>query len=224
VAGVTAPGSYTARLLGRTRLSADTYQLDLDRPSDFRFDAGQGIRLSRGGLVREYTLVSGPADPQLSLCVQVVSGGRFSPLLAELSAGSSLSFSGPHGFFTFQDGPLPAVFVAAGTGIAPFVSMAKAGATGFTLLHGARTLRDLHYREALQSVAGDYHGCISRETAKRPGRAWVFKGRVTDFLRQRMPAGAFAFYACGRREMIREAISIIDERFPDSRVFFEVFF
>ncbi len=124
MAGVTGTGQYQARLLARSRLSDDTYQVDLDRPAGFEFAPGQGIRLSRNGLQREYTLVNGPADDRLSLCVQVVQKGPFSPLLARLDIGSKLSFSGPHGYFTFQSSQ-PAVFVATGTGIAPFVSMAR---------------------------------------------------------------------------------------------------
>lgn len=224
MAGVTEVRYFTTRLRSRSLLSADTLELDLDRPQGFSFIAGQGIRLSRDGLIREYTPISGPGDDRLALCVQVVRKGPFSPLLAELEIGSNLSFSGPHGYFTFQRGPLPPVFVATGTGIAPFVSMVRAGVSGFTLLHGAGTLQDLHYRRVLQPAAAEYFGCVSREPEGSASPSWIFNGRVTDFLRRRLPAGEFDFYLCGRREMIREAVGIVDERFPGSRIFFEVFF
>ena len=48
-------------------------------------------------------------------------------------------FTGPHGYFTFRDFRLKPVFVATGTGIAPFVSMVRAGAKGFIVLHGVST-------------------------------------------------------------------------------------
>ncbi len=224
VAGVTEVGKFTTRLLSIFRLSADTVQLDLERPGSFWFVPGQGIRLRRGDLEREYTIVSGPADPRLTLCVQVVERGPFSPALATLEVGSILSFSGPHGYFTFQSAARPAVFVATGTGIAPFVSMVRSGVSGFTLLHGAATVRDLHYREVLQPAALRYVGCVSREAPGPSSPPWMHRGRVTDFLRADLSPGELDFYLCGRREMVRDVTSIVDERFPGSRVFFEVFF
>lgn len=130
MAGVTGVGDFSTRLLARSLLSSDTMEMGFERPAGFNFVAGQGIRLSRAGLVREYSLTSGPEDERLSLCIQIVEKGPFTRLLAGLEIGSSLSFSGPHGYFTFQHGPRPAIFVATGTGIAPFVSMVRAASRG----------------------------------------------------------------------------------------------
>lgn len=224
MAGVRGVGKFTTRLLSRLRLSPATLQLDLERPASFQFVPGQGIRLRREELEREYTLVSSPADGCLTLCVQVVEKGPFSPLLAYLEIGSRLSFSGPHGYFTFQSAAHHPVFVATGTGIAPFVSMVRSGVSGFTLLHGAATTRDLHYREVVQPAAHRYVGCVSREEPDRSSPPWMHDGRVTDFLRTGLPPGELDFYLCGRRQMVRDVTSIVDERFAGSRVFFEVFF
>ncbi len=220
---MTGSGRFASRLLSRSWLSSDTFEIQLERPAGFRFEAGQGIRVSYGAWEREYTPVSGPEEETLSLCVQRVPGGALSPLLATLDPGSNLALSGPHGYFTFQAADVPSLFVATGTGIAPFVSMARAGIRGFTLVHGAATRADLHYRQVVQPAADRYIGCLSRE---KPSSApsWFFEGRVTEFLRHRLSPGSFDFYACGRREMIRDVVSLVDERFPGSRVFFEIFF
>ncbi len=221
---MTGPGRFASRLLSRSWLSRDTFELQLERPADFRFHSGQGIRISYGAGEREYTLVNGPEDGHLAVCVQRVEKGAVSPALASLEPGSTLVISGPHGYFTFQEGGAPCVFVGTGTGIAPFVSMARSGIRGFSLLQGAATQTDLHYRQVVQPAAKEYVGCLSREAVGPSSPAWTFAGRVTEFLKARLPPGPFDFYACGRGEMVRDVISLVDERFPGSRVFFEIFF
>jgi benzoate/toluate 1,2-dioxygenase reductase subunit len=210
------------RLLARSWLSADTFQLDLERPPGFVFAPGQGIMLSDGDVEREYSLISGPQDPHLSICVQVVEKGTLSPRLARLGTGSTLSCSGPHGYVIFQPSLRPALFVATGTGIAPFVSMVRSGVTGFTLLHGASSVEGLHYRSIVQPAAGRYFGCVTREDRLFP--SWGYHGRVSDWLKVETAGMAYDFYLCGGRAMVRDVAALADERFPGSRVFLEVFF
>jgi ferredoxin-NADP reductase len=198
--------------------------LDLQRPKGFSFLAGQGIRISINGLERDYSLVCGPDDGSLSICVKVIEEGALSPLLARLKIGTSVSFSGPHGCFTFQSRQHLPVFVATGTGIAPFVAMVRAGIRGFTLLHGASTADRLYYRELTQPNAAKYVGCITRENGICGDESWKYHGRVSDFLRTEFANGVYDFYLCGGREMVRDVLSTVDERFPGSRAFFEIFF
>jgi len=224
VAGINKQRSYVARVRERVQLSSDAVQLDLQRPEGFSFLAGQGIRISIDGLEREYSLVCGPDDGSLSICVKVIEKGALSSLLARLKIGASVSFSGPHGCFTFQSRQHLPVFVATGTGIAPFVAMARAGIRGFTLLHGAPTADRLYYRELTQPVAGKYVGCITRENSIHGIESWKYRGRVSDFLGREFADGVYDFYVCGGREMVRKVLGTVDERFPGSRVFFEIFF
>jgi benzoate/toluate 1,2-dioxygenase reductase component len=213
--------AYESRLVGRRRLSDRTFELELTCPDRFAFTAGQRIRLTLQGESREYTPVSAPDHTVLRLCVRRVAGGTFTRLLSTAEIGSRAMVSGPAGYFTFRPSERPAVFVATGTGIAPFVSMSRAGVTGFTLLHGVRHPGDLYYRSELAAAAAVYFPCISGCDEKT---GELFRGRVTGFLDSEMPAGVYDFYLCGRREMTRDATLLIDDRFPESRVFSEVFF
>jgi NAD(P)H-flavin reductase len=100
--------------------------------------------------------------------------------------------------------------------------MAAAGTAGFVLLHGVDAPADLYYAEMLRSAAATYAPCVSGPDAAHV--AGGFAGRVTDYLRQRLPPGAYDFYACGRRDMVRDVTLLADERFPDSLVFAETFY
>lgn len=52
----------------------------------------------------------------------------------------------------------------------------------------------------------------------------IHEGTVTDYLARRLPRDRYDFYLCGRSEMIRDAILVIDDRFPGSLVYTETFY
>lgn len=104
----------------------------------------------------------------------------------------------PVGKFTLEDtcgvaDPRYKVFVAAGTGLAPFVSMVRslhlrdprADMSKLILLHGASYPADLCYREELEGYA-EQHRLHYFKSVSRPGEAAEWKGdvgRVEDYLK-----------------------------------------
>jgi benzoate/toluate 1,2-dioxygenase reductase component len=215
------PGPFAARILSRRWLSPTTFELSLERPAGFDFQPGQRVRLESGPNFREYSIAAAPGDADVTLCIRRVAGGAVSAWLSTAGIGTTLHGSGPHGYFTFQPSPRPAIFVATGTGVAPFVSMTKAGTKGFTLLHGVRRAEDLFYRELLAASAHRYLACLSEGAPADPD---VLAGRVTRHLERQVPPGTYDFYLCGRRDMIRDATWLIDDRFCGSRVYSEIFY
>jgi benzoate/toluate 1,2-dioxygenase reductase subunit len=209
---------FTTRLLDRSWLSKRTFQIELDRPGGFQFRPGQSITLTSGSLERDYSLICGPDAPRLALCVRRVDNGHLSRLLAAVPLGSTFAFTGPHGYFTYRDSPRKAVFAATGTGMAPFIAMVRAGARGFTMLHGVRTAEELYYKSEFLASADRYVACLSEG-----GTAPFFAGRVTDWAREHLSPGSYDFYLCGNRQMIRDLTLLVDERFPGSFVYSEVF-
>jgi len=212
---------FQTRLIDRRPLSPGTVEIDLERPDDFSFVPGQRIRLQHGDLARDYSLASGPEAPVLTLCVRLVKGGAFSKLLDTAPIKTAVSFSGPHGYFVFHPSRRPAVWVATGTGIAPFCAMCRGGRRCAAAAHGVRNAAELYYGDLLRSAAGTYAGCLS---AAKAASGDLYHGRVTDYLQHRLTAGTYDFYLCGRREMVRDAILIIDDRFPGSRIYTEIFY
>ena len=108
-----------------------------------------------------------------------------------------------------------------GTGLAPFVSMARSGVNGFILLHGVNSAENLYYASVFKSAAKQYVPCIS-ETDRSSGE--YFRGRVIDYLQKKLVPGRYDFYLCGRREMIRDVTFLVDEKFPGSLIFMEIFY
>ena len=219
---LTAPDrSWSARLLKRQQLTESTFALQLSRPHGFTFQPGQRITLRQDRHERDYTLINALADNFLAVLVRLIPSGQMTPLLDQAPIGAQLSFCGPAGHFRLHPGRRPAVMVATGTGIAPFVAMIRAGAKPRLLLHGVRTHGELYYREELAAAAKRYVPCLST-TKPIPDEA--FRGYVTHFLQTRPSPPDCDFYLAGRMEMIHDAMQIIDERFPSARVFTEAFF
>ncbi len=190
-------------------------------PPRFEFQPGQRVCLSLGEHERDYSIVSAPGESELTLCIRNVAGGRVSALLSIIDIGSSLLINGPYGYFTYKPSPRPAVFIATGTGIAPFCSMARSGISGFTMLHGASRTDDLYYMSLFKQAAKAYVPCLT-EARKLPVNA--FGGNVTEYLQRHLESKAYDFYLCGRHEMIRDVTLLIDERFPESLVYTELFY
>jgi benzoate/toluate 1,2-dioxygenase reductase component len=215
---------YRSRITGRRRISDRAFEMLFERPADFNFRPGQRIRLAHGGIERDYSLISAPEDPELAVCIRLVENGALSPLLSAAALGTRIDLSGPDGYFVLLPSPRKRVFIATGTGIAPFVSMVRAGAAGFILLHGVRSAADLYYRKLLRKASASYVPCLSGGPDPPPDLPSAFRGRVTEYLSEVLPAGAYDFYICGRGDMIREATWRIDDRHPGGLVFTEMFF
>ncbi|WP_119142642.1 hybrid-cluster NAD(P)-dependent oxidoreductase [Pseudomonas reidholzensis] len=106
---------------------------------------------------RCYTLSSTPTRPfTFSITVKRVPGGAVSNWLHDnLKAGDGMAASGPAGVFTPVAGPArKLLYLSAGSGITPLMSMTRAAADlhadlDIVFVHSARTPTDIIFREEL---------------------------------------------------------------------------
>jgi len=213
--------TFPTKLIDRRWLSTRTFEIKFRKPASYKINSGQRIQIYYQSMQRDYTPVSAPGDPEITFCIRKVDTGKFTSVLSTAEIGTRFDISAPGGYFTFKPSPRPPVFVATGTGIAPFCSMARSGVTDFTLLHGVDSPQDLYYQAKLESVAVLYMPCISRACQSS---IKYFHGRVTDYLQKHLPTAVYDFYLCGRREMIRDVTWLVDEKFQDSRIYTETFY
>ena len=214
----------TVELSKRQWLSENAFEIELTRPASFDFKPGHNLVFLYDSLKRYYSLISAPQDPMLSLCIHYVRDGRFSPILAAAEIGSQFNITGPHGYFTFQPSQRSPVFVATGTGIAPFVSMARSGVTNFVLFHEASCLKELYYHSYFREMTSNYFACLT-EAAKSAGSPLdAYPGEISVCLRKNLAPNSYDFYLCGHRKMVRDVTLLVDEAYPGSRVYREVFY
>ncbi len=131
------------------------------------FQAGQyiGLELAIGGslLTRPYSLCSSPSQAlkgEYQIVVKTMKNGFASEYInTYFEIGTKIDISAPAGFFLYE--PLrddrKVVGIAGGSGIAPFLSFAKAIANGtedfeLTLLYGSRTEEEILFKEELEEL------------------------------------------------------------------------
>jgi len=211
-------------LLQRRWLSKYAFEIELSRPPSFEFKAGQTILLMHTSIKRHYSLLSAPSDPNLTLCVHHLPEGRLSSVLAAAQIGFQLKLTGPHGYFTFKPSSRKPVFIATGTGIAPFVSFARSGVTDFTLLHQAISADELYYQSYFHKITPKYFACLLEAPISKSILPDSFCGKISECIRKNLQPGSYDFYLCGERETIRDVVPLIDQIYPESRVYTEVFY
>ena len=215
---------HNVELIQRRWLTQNVFEIELARPPQLDFEPGQTICFIHNSLERYYSLVSTPNDPNLMLCIYQVPQGSFSPVLAKADIGTSFKIAGPCGYFTFSRSERQPVFIATGTGIAPFVSMARSGANDFIMLHEVKLAEELYYQDVLRKHASKYAPCILKTSASEPSPPGTFDGKAADFIKKKLPPNGYDFYLCGDRVMTREVTLLVDQHFMGSNVFKEVYY
>ena len=213
--------AYQVLVTAKTWLGPDVFELRVERPPGFAFTAGQKVLLSAGPDSREYTIACGTSG-DLRFCIKRFYEGKVSERLSVLEIGEYLRMSGAGGFFIHRKGR--AVFVATGTGVAPFVSYVCHGISGFIMLHGAKSLSQLYYRTLLEKAAASYIPCLTEPGMTSDIPENVFRGRVSNYIEEVLPEGIYDFYLCGNSGMVKEVHALIDRKFHQSRIFSEPFY
>jgi ferredoxin-NADP reductase len=170
-----------------------TFILAADPPRRFAFRPGQfmtyALEIDGETVNRCYTISSAPTRPdRISLTVKAVPGGPVSHWLhAHLKPGVRLSALGPMGDFHWTPTAGPSqLFLSAGSGITPLLSMARAAVdlatdADIAFVHAARSPADLICREELALMARHAPGLKVTHIceADAPGEVWGgYRGRL----------------------------------------------
>jgi len=104
-----------------------------ERPPGFSHQAGQNVlltlveppELDAQGPSRTFTLASAPHEPELAIATRM-RDTAFKRVLAKAPGGTLVELDGPSGAMVLhEDASRPAVFLAGGIGITPFLAMAR---------------------------------------------------------------------------------------------------
>ena len=209
-------------VLETRHLTNSTYVIRIER-GGMEFEAGQYISLGLAGNVekREYSIYSGTEEDYIEVLVKEIDEGIVSKQLKQLQPGAHAEMDGPFGFFTLNEESRSGkemVFIASGTGIAPFHSFIKSyGGLNYKLIHGVKYGDEAYEFEAYNP--GSYILCTSRDNRGD------YQGRVTDFLMEQPVKTGADYYLCGNSQMIHEVYDILkDQEVDTDRIHAEVYF
>lgn len=211
------------RLEAIRSLTDSTYVLAMERRG-MQFEAGQHILLGEPINIhkREYSIYSGTKDENLEVLIKEVEEGLVSKQLKKLQKGDMLEVEGPLGFFSIDPELIAQkrkfLFIASGTGIAPFHSMVKSiPDLDYQLLHGVRYAEEAYEKDTYDS--NRHIVCASRDDNGD------FNGRVTDYISKHDFDPETICYFCGNFNMIREAMSLLEKKgIPPAQLHAEVYF
>jgi ferredoxin--NADP+ reductase/benzoate/toluate 1,2-dioxygenase reductase subunit len=187
------------------------------------FVPGQHIVLGIPGdnQTREYSVYSSIDKEYLEVIIREVEEGIVSRKLHRVKEGDKVYVDGPFGFFTLDERLLSErkyLFVATGTGIAPFHSIIGSYSEfNYKLLHGVRFGDEAYEKNSYDP--GRYTLCTTKDSKGD------FKGRVTDYLRANAVDSDTLVYLCGNCEMIYEVYDLLTSGGLDSdQIRTEVYF
>ena len=179
------------------------------------FQAGQFVSFSHDiagkEITRAYSIASAPTGGnRFALCLNLVPDGHFSPFLFEMEPGSSVAMQGPLGTFTLRDPARDMVWVATGTGIAPFRGMLDAWRAlpaprgRVSLIYGARYEDHLLYHADFAEAAALLPDFEFHPTLSRPGAEWTgYHGHVQRHVLEAIGERRDVhIYICGLRLMV----------------------
>lgn len=184
------------------------------------FTPGQFVSLTETfdgrGVTRAYSIASPPDGNRFDLCLNRVQDGLFSPHLFAMKPGDQVDMKGPLGYFVLRNPGRDAIFVATGTGIAPFRSMLMAHLgqgphQQYTLLFGVRYEANLLYREQFEALERKHANFRFWPTLSRPDMGWSGRrGRVQAHLAEALEERRDVdVYICGMREMVDEVRALL---------------
>lgn len=187
------------------------FELQLER-GGLPFVPGDCVALYTGDgrVSRPYSIASGTTENILRFVIRRMPGGTLSAYLAERRPGDAVRISPPFGWFRPGEGGArrPFVFIATGTGIAPFLShyRSKPDARPAACLYGVREAVDIVDRALLSRLGAAF--AVSRERVDG-----CHHGRVTGLLDRLPPvASGTDYYLCGLDAMIDEVTAWLEAR------------
>ncbi|MCB9813311.1 MAG: hypothetical protein H6772_02805 [Pseudomonadales bacterium] len=220
------PQRFIAKLTDKTDFNEKftKYVFELDHPNEMEFESGQyvSITVDEHGDRRSYSICSNSdTKHSFELLIEHLPDGVGSNFLRNLKFGEEVDVLGPLGRFTLIHGDdcEELVFVATGSGIAPFRSMILnllqdvGEKRPITLYWGLRYVEDLFWENEFQDLVENYenfkfHPVISRAIEEWP----LCKGRVTDCLQVHDVPIKGGYYLCGSAKMIDDVNALIQER------------
>jgi len=215
-------GSMAAELAEVQKLSPSTIGFSLKlNDAGLSYLPGQYVNVSVPGTTqtRSYSFSSMPRDGVVAFLVRNIPGGQMSGYLWERAAGGDkLTVTGPIGSFYLREVRRPVLFLAGGTGLAPFLAMLEElNGIGtdqpIHMIYGVTNDADLVEVEKLTVFAATIPGFTFTTVVADPLSEHPRKGYVTHHLPDAaLHDGNVDVYLCGPPPMVDAVRKYLSEK------------
>lgn len=207
----TAPEAVDAEVVAVDRLSATSFSLRVKLAKPLGFLPGQYVNLTVPGTGRHrsYSFSTAPGASEASFLIRNLPGGVMSSYLADRARpGDALTVTGPMGAFYLRPIERGQLWLAGGTGLAPFLSMLEQVAIQgtdhpITLYYAVTRAVDLVELDRVQKLAAKIDNVTVITVLAAPDEDHPRKGFVTDHLSATdLNGGDCDVYLCGPPPMV----------------------
>ena len=227
---------FNSKILEIIEEAPEVKTIVLECPQDFTFIAGQFIMLSFPGekLAKAYSIASSPFKKgKIELTIRIEQypeeelPKHLTPRLGNIGEGAELTIKGPYGKFTLDETKDNLCFLAAGTGIAPLMSMIrycldKNLKKNITLINSNKTPEHIIYKEELAAIKNKIQ--MIQTITRSAGNHNHHNGRIDKpLLESSIKNKEAMFYICGPNEMVKQAKQTLQElMIPQEQVHVEL--
>lgn len=217
-------------------------RMELIEPETISFSPGVYVQLqappyakSSESVYRAYSVASDPRDTRhVDLLIRRVPNGICTTWVFDyLAEGDEVTFNGPYGDFRLQESAAEAIFIAGGSGMAPFCSILadmehRGDARRTRCFFGAVSRRDMfyidemaHYEEELPDFR--FIPALSGPTEEDSWQGET--GLITEVVgRHYKDCSKMEAYLCGSPGMIDACIRVLSEKgMPEDQIFYDKF-
>jgi len=198
--------------------AAVVLELDVDASAPV-FLPGQYVNIGvpGSGQHRSYSFSSAPGESKISFLIKKIPGGAMSRWLETAQPGDKLDLHGPLGSFYLRNVQRPLLFLAGGTGLAPFLSMLEVLARTHSqqkvhLIYGVTRDLDLVQVDAIDAYAArlpnfSYATVVADAASNHPRKGWVTQHVPANALND----GDVDVYLCGPPPMVDAVRKYFDD-------------
>lgn len=220
-----------------------TFEIPDNLKENYNFLAGQYVNLKHiigdKEVRRAYSICSSPNDAELSIAIKEVDGGLFSTFAnRELTVGTTIEVGLPEGRFIIETDAANDNFyggVAAGSGISPIISIAKAilqnePNSKFILLYGNKSIPETIFYKEISELLNTYSDRFfvqfmfsqAKEANSLTGR--IERPTIQYTFNNKYKGNYSRFFVCGPEDMIYNATAVFKESgYPEDIIKFELF-
>jgi benzoate/toluate 1,2-dioxygenase reductase subunit len=198
----------TVHAITRHADAALEVSFELDQAPVFLPGQYVNIEVPGSGQTRSYSFSSLPGEKHASFLIKHVPGGLMSRWLDRAQPGDKAAMTGPLGSFYLREVKRPLLFLAGGTGLAPFLAMLEVLAERgepqqVSLIYGVTRDLDLVMVDALQAFAArlpnfSFVTCVADPASTHPQKGYVTQHMAPEVLNE----GDVDVYLCGPPPMV----------------------